>query len=59
MAPRDEDVRWNFGDSVDGNKHRIKCKFCNKIINRGITRLKQHLAQVKRDMMSLLMKYKD
>ncbi|KAL2934403.1 DNA-directed RNA polymerase subunit L [Bienertia sinuspersici] len=73
MAPRDEDVGWNFGDPVDGNKRRIKCIVCNKIINGSITRLKQHLAhkkgdvapceyesaEVKRDMMSLLMKYKD
>ncbi|KAL2906728.1 hypothetical protein RDABS01_005438, partial [Bienertia sinuspersici] len=49
MAPRDEDIAWNFGDPIDGNKRRIKCKFCNKIINGGITRLKQHLAHERGD----------
>ena len=73
MAPRDEDIGWSFGELVDGNKRKIRCKFCHKIINGGITRLKQHLAhktgdvaacekvsvEVKRDMMGLLMEFKD
>ncbi|KAL2931551.1 DNA polymerase I [Bienertia sinuspersici] len=73
MAPPEEDIGWSFGEPVDGNRRRIKCKFCNKIINGGITRLKQHLAHkkgdvapcenvsadVKKDMMALLMDYKD
>ncbi|KAL2904763.1 ATP synthase subunit b chloroplastic [Bienertia sinuspersici] len=48
MAPREEDIARNLEDTIDWNKQRIRCKLCNKIINGGITRLKQHLSH-KRD----------
>lgn len=73
MAPSGDDIGWRFGESVDGSKRKIKCKFCGKVINGGITRLKQHLAhkkgdvapcacvsvEVKKDMMEILTNYKD
>lgn len=73
MTSSGEDIGWRFGESIDGNKRKIKCKFCGKIINGGITRLKEHLAhkrgdvapcssvsvEVKKDMMAVLMNYKD
>ncbi|XP_056687918.1 uncharacterized protein [Spinacia oleracea] len=73
MASKDEDIGWKFGEAVDGNKRKVKCKFCHKIISGGITRLKQHLAHksgdvapcgsvsvdVKREIMALLMQTKD
>ena len=41
------DIRWKFGKIVDGNKNKIQCNFCVKVITIGKTRLKQHLAHKK------------
>ena len=38
-----KDSAWNHGEEGRG-KHKIKCKFCNRATNGGITKLKQHLA---------------
>ncbi|CAO2841240.1 unnamed protein product [Amaranthus hypochondriacus] len=68
-----EDIGWRFGKAVDGNKKKIQCNFCGKVITGGVTRLEQHLAhkkgdvapcsmvsgEVRRDMMALLTGYKD
>ena len=42
---RDIDPGWSHGEAV-GSKTKIKCNYCGKIVNGGITRLKQHLAHV-------------
>jgi hypothetical protein len=40
-----DDVGWEFGVLVDpGNKDKVKCKFCDKVSQGGVYRLKQHLA---------------
>ena len=40
-----DDVGWQFGVLVDpGNKDKVKCKFCGKVSQGGVYRLKQHLA---------------
>ncbi|KAL4291352.1 hypothetical protein GQ457_14G000310 [Hibiscus cannabinus] len=39
----DYDCRW--GKVVDGSHNNVKCKFCERIITGGITRLKEHLAR--------------
>ncbi|KAJ8432508.1 hypothetical protein Cgig2_001101 [Carnegiea gigantea] len=68
-----ENIGWRFGIAIDGSRKQVQCKFCNKVIRGGITRLKQHLAhktgdvapcldvsaEVKRDMMKLLQDYKE
>lgn len=41
---REKDACWEYGDKLDGN--RVRCKFCLKIINGGISRFKFHLSQI-------------
>ena len=50
--PRDksterDDIGWRFAKAIDGSRHKMSCKLCDKIITGGITRLKQHLAHQK------------
>ncbi|KAG6498546.1 hypothetical protein ZIOFF_038266 [Zingiber officinale] len=45
MAPN-LDIGWQFGQMVGDNRKTIRCKFCGKVITKGITRLKQHIAHV-------------
>ncbi|KAK9026581.1 hypothetical protein V6N11_039416 [Hibiscus sabdariffa] len=42
-APSD-DYGWRWGEVVEGSRNNVKCKFCERIITKGITRLKEHLA---------------
>ncbi|KAF0932001.1 hypothetical protein E2562_007811, partial [Oryza meyeriana var. granulata] len=40
-----DDVRWEYGVLVDpANKDKVKCKLCDKVMQGGIYRLKQHVA---------------
>jgi hypothetical protein len=40
-----EDVGWEYGVFVDANnKDKVKCKLCDKVMQGGIYRLKQHVA---------------
>ncbi|CAM8981603.1 unnamed protein product [Rhodiola kirilowii] len=41
---REKDTCWEFADKLDGNK--VKCKFCNRVLNGGISRLKHHLSRL-------------
>ena len=40
------DPGWEHGVAHDGNKKKVKCKYCGKIVSGGIFRLKQHLARI-------------
>ncbi|OVA07174.1 zinc finger protein [Macleaya cordata] len=43
--PRATDPGWAHGMMVDGDRQKIKCRYCHKVIlGGGISRLKQHLA---------------
>lgn len=43
--PRATDVGWAHGTMVNGDRQKIKCRYCSKVIlGGGISRLKQHLA---------------
>ncbi|XP_028055925.1 uncharacterized protein LOC114260062 [Camellia sinensis] len=42
-----DNIGWKFGIPLENNRHKIRCKFCGKELNGGITRLKQHLAHMK------------
>ncbi|XP_077245171.1 uncharacterized protein LOC143885085 isoform X2 [Tasmannia lanceolata] len=43
--PRATDVGWAHGIMVNGDRQKIKCRYCHKVIlGGGISRLKQHLA---------------
>ena len=44
--PRDIDPAQSFGEAVENNKLKIKCKFCGKVTNGGITRFKHHLGHI-------------
>ena len=40
-----DDVGWEYGVLVDANnKDMVKCKFCDRVFQGGIYRLKQHVA---------------
>ena len=40
-----DDVGWEYGVLVDANnKDKVKCKFCDRVFQGGIYRLKQHVA---------------
>ncbi|GJN38154.1 hypothetical protein PR202_gb27170 [Eleusine coracana subsp. coracana] len=41
---RERDVCWEYCDKLEGNK--VRCRFCNKVLNGGISRLKFHLSQI-------------
>lgn len=41
---RERDSCWEFAEKLEGNK--VKCKFCNRILNGGISRLKHHLSRL-------------
>ncbi|RDX71041.1 hypothetical protein CR513_49647, partial [Mucuna pruriens] len=40
---REKDVCWEYAEKLDGNK--VRCKFCQRILNGGISRLKHHLSR--------------
>ncbi|KAG9445278.1 hypothetical protein H6P81_016618 [Aristolochia fimbriata] len=43
--PRATDLGWAHGMMVNGDRQKIKCRYCQKVIlGGGISRLKQHLA---------------
>ncbi|MFQ6630908.1 hypothetical protein Gotur_009733, partial [Gossypium turneri] len=39
-----DDYGWRWGEPVEGGRNNVKCKFCERVIKGGITRLKDHLA---------------
>ncbi|OAY77946.1 hypothetical protein ACMD2_08264 [Ananas comosus] len=41
---REKDVCWEYCEKMDGNK--VRCKFCQKVLNGGISRLKFHLSRL-------------
>ncbi|CAD6254114.1 unnamed protein product [Miscanthus lutarioriparius] len=41
---RERDACWEYCDKLDGNK--VRCRFCHKVLNGGICRLKFHLSQI-------------
>ncbi|XP_071686197.1 uncharacterized protein [Rutidosis leptorrhynchoides] len=44
MMVREKDLCWEYAEKLDGNK--VKCKFCLRILNGGISRLKHHLSRL-------------
>ena len=40
------DIGWEHAEPVDGSRRTTKCKYCEKVIHGGITRLKQHIAHI-------------
>ena len=42
------DIGWEHAEPVDGSRRTTKCKYCEKVIHGGITRLKQHIAHISR-----------
>ncbi|XP_028101717.1 uncharacterized protein LOC114301022 [Camellia sinensis] len=45
--PPSDNIGWKFGIPLENTEHKIRCTFCGKELNGGITRLKQHLAYMK------------
>ncbi|CAO2186239.1 unnamed protein product [Urochloa humidicola] len=41
---RERDPCWEYCDKLEGNK--VRCRFCHKVLNGGISRLKFHLSQI-------------
>lgn len=48
MVPKRKatDIGWKHGTALDGDKRKVKCNYCAKIVSGGITRLKQHVAGI-------------
>ena len=40
------DIGWEHTEPFGGNRKTPKCKYCGKVIHRGIIRLKQHIAHI-------------
>ncbi|RWR80104.1 arogenate dehydratase/prephenate dehydratase 1, chloroplastic-like protein [Cinnamomum micranthum f. kanehirae] len=53
MAPtkkeKEVDPRWEHREMVGGDRHKVECKWCHKIMSGGIHRFKQHLAHISGD----------
>ena len=47
MALKD-DIGWEHAEPIGDSRRTTKCKYCRKVIHGGITRLKQHIAHVSR-----------
>ena len=43
------DVGWQRDYEVENDDRRIKCKYCKKVVTRGVYHLKHHLACTKKD----------
>lgn len=43
LMVREKDICWEYAEKLDGNK--VRCKFCQRILNGGISRLKHHLSR--------------
>ncbi|XP_024007322.1 uncharacterized protein LOC112083479 isoform X2 [Eutrema salsugineum] len=41
---REKDKCWEYAEKMDGNK--VRCKFCSRVLNGGISRLKHHLSRL-------------
>ena len=41
---REKDVCWEYAEKLDGNK--VRCQFCLRVLNGGISRLKHHLSRL-------------
>ncbi|XP_068666308.1 uncharacterized protein [Aristolochia californica] len=41
---REKDVCWEYCEKLEGNK--VRCKFCQRVLNGGISRLKHHLSRL-------------
>ncbi|WCJ36778.1 hAT transposon superfamily [Euphorbia peplus] len=44
LLVREKDVCWEYAEKLEGNK--VKCKFCLRVLNGGISRLKHHLSRL-------------
>ncbi|OVA01901.1 zinc finger protein [Macleaya cordata] len=44
LMVREKDVCWEYCEKLEGNK--VRCKFCLKVLNGGISRLKHHLSRL-------------
>ncbi|KAK6155611.1 hypothetical protein DH2020_009859 [Rehmannia glutinosa] len=41
---REKDICWEYAERLEGNK--VRCKFCDRVLNGGISRLKHHLSRL-------------
>lgn len=41
---REKDICWEYAEKLEGNK--VRCKFCQRVLNGGISRLKHHLSRL-------------
>src|SRR4051812_27182362 len=45
---RSDDMAWDFAECVDPNStQKLKCKLCGKVVSGGVTRMKEHIGQIK------------
>ena len=43
-----DDMAWEFAMLIDPDDlQRVMCKLCGKVMSGGVTRMKQHIAQIK------------
>ncbi|XP_040255209.2 uncharacterized protein [Aegilops tauschii subsp. strangulata] len=50
-----DDMAWEFAMLIDPDDlQRVKCKLCGKVMSGGVTRMKQHIAQIKGSMTSCM-----
>ena len=46
MVPKQ--IGWEHAEPFGSNRKTSKCKYCEKVIHGGITRLKQHIVHISR-----------
>lgn len=53
LKRKSDDVGWEFGELViKDDSDKVKCKLCSRVVSGGVHRLKQHIAQVKGNVVS-------
>src|ERR1041384_6063474 len=45
---RSDDMAWEFAECVNpNNTQKLRCKLCGKVVSGGVTRMKEHIGQIK------------
>ena len=48
LKRKSDEMAWEFAELIDpSDPQRLKCKLCGKVMSGGVTRMKEHIGQIK------------